>query len=140
MGFLDEFKGALIEGNQEFDLIPNGEYEAIIDNTSLDISKTPARLSLTYKIVTGEFKNRKVWSNYTMQGRGLGFLKKDMKTLGLDYSGVSKEEDVAKLMFSQVGRGVEIFIKQSEYNGKTYNNAYLNSAERLVKSDTGLLF
>lgn len=131
MSFQQMFNSASEESS--FEALPEGEYVAMIDNSSLDLTKKPARLSLTYKIVSGDFSGRKVFSNYNMEGRSLGFLKKDMKTLGVDYSNVKSEEDIAKLMFSQVGKGVKIFINQRDYNGKIYNNAYLNSAESLEK-------
>ena len=130
MSFKDEFsKTPAAEGGGSFELIPVGEYQAMIDDSWLDMTKTPPRLSLTYKIVDGEFKNRKLWANYTLSGQGFGFLKKDLKTLGADYSNVEGPEDVARLMFKNIGRGVQIYVAQKEWNGKTYNNAYLNKAE-----------
>lgn len=136
MSFQDEFNNASAGDNKTYELMPEGEYQAIIDDSQLDLTKSPARLSLTYKIVEGPHKNRKLWANYNMGGQGLGFLKKDMKTLGLDYAGVTSESDVAKLVFQAVGQGVTIFVNQKEWKGKTYNNAYLNKAEpRQSKND-----
>lgn len=129
MSFKDEFKSA-DTGIDDFEILPDGEYSAIIDNSSLDIQKEPARLSVTYKITEGKFQNRRVFTNYNLAGKGLGFLKKDMKTLGIDYSMVEKPEDVARLMFANIGQGVGIFVNSREYNGKKYNNAFLNSAEK----------
>lgn len=129
MAFQDDFNSAQEPEQKGFDLIPEGEYEAIIDDSSLDLTKTPARLSLTYKLIGTEHKNRKLWSNYNMAGQGLGFLKKDLKTLGLDYSNVKSEQDIAKLVFGRIGQGVTIYVAQKEWKGKMYNNAYLNKAE-----------
>lgn len=126
MSFADDFKKAEAESTG-YAVLPEGTYIAVIDNSSVDLTKKPAKLSVTYKIVEGEFKNRKVFGNYSMEGKGLGFLKKDMKTLGVDYSNVQSEQDIAKLMFGTVGAGVELYVNQREYNGKTYNNAYLNN-------------
>lgn len=128
MSFQDEFQKMEVESTGGFELLPEGEYEAMIADSSVDLTSTPAKLSVTYKIVEGEFKNRKVWGNYRLEGRGLGFLKKDMKILGIDYSKVKTEQDIAKLMFGHVGQGVTIYVNQKEWNGKTYNNTYLNSA------------
>jgi Protein of unknown function (DUF669) len=127
MSFLEEFKKIEAESSGGFELIPEGTYSAVIDNSTVDLTKSPARLSVKYKIVDGEFKNRVLFSNYNMEGKGLGFLKKDMKTLGIDYSNVQSEQDVAKLMFGMVGAGVEVYVNQREWNGKKYNGTYLNN-------------
>lgn len=52
------------EGNS-FDLIPPGDYDAIIEGADLKDTRagTGAFLALTFQIISGELKGRKIWEN-----------------------------------------------------------------------------
>lgn len=110
-----------------FSLLDEGEYDAEISEAKLDMSKTPARLSIVYDIINHErFEGRKVFGNYNLAGEGIGYLKKDLDTLGLSYADVGSEEDIAELFWDNLPMQVVIFVNQKEWQGKTYNNVYLN--------------
>lgn len=126
MDFKDLFKSEPEAEGKGFKTIPEGSYSAIIDSVSIDLTKTPHRISVTYVVLDSEFKGNKLFANYSLQGQGIGFLKKDLKALGLDYSNISKPEDLCTLLNSKVGIACAIFVKPREYNGKIYNGVYLN--------------
>lgn len=126
---MDNFKDAFQNQEEEsggFGLIDQGEYEAEISDVQLDMTKEPNRVTIEYTL-TDEYAGRKVWGNYNLEGRGIGFLKKDLKTLGLDYSEIDSPESILDLLATAMNYPVIVFINQKEWQGKTYNNVYLNA-------------
>ena len=113
-------------GGGSYGLIEKGTYEAEITDVQLDLNKEPARLTLEYTITQEPYVGRKGWSNYNLEGRGIGFLKKDMNTLGLDYSDITSPEDIMELVANSIGQQVVVYVGQKEWQGKMYNNFYLN--------------
>lgn len=138
MSFSDEFKSTEAEENS-FALIPEGTYLAELGDCKLDMTKTVATLTFVYTILDEDFKGRKMFGNYKLEGRGIGFLKKDLKQLNLNYDNVQSPEDLAALVWGAMPFKVELYCKHNESGGKTYANAYLNglsSAAPGAKSDT----
>lgn len=127
MDFSKEFKDTPAEESGGFSLIDTGTYEAEIVDCKLDITKEPARLTFVYQI-TGDpnYAGRKLFGNYQMAGRGIGFLKKDLTTLGLNFAEVGSPEDIASLVWDAMPLQVVIYVAQKEWQGKMYNNTYLN--------------
>lgn len=111
-----------------FALIAQGEYEAELTEAKLDLEREPAQITFVYQITQEPYIGRKLFSNYNLSGQGIGYLKKDLDTLGLDYSNVGSPEDIVSLIWDELPFTVEIFVNQKTAgNGKTYNNTYLNS-------------
>jgi hypothetical protein len=123
MSFKDLFDAANAEGG--FSVHPAGSFTAELTDAKIDLTKSPARITLIYQTDEG-----KLFANYNLQGQGLGILKRDMKTLELDYSNVQSEEDIAKLFWDRIAiapPSVTVDVTHREYQGKTYANVYLNS-------------
>jgi sporulation protein YlmC with PRC-barrel domain len=125
--FLKAFNDTPAEESTGFSLLPEGTYTATLGDCKLDMTKEPMQLSFVYDITEGEFRGRKLFSNYRLEGRGLGFLKKDLKQLSIDYSNVAKVEDLAAIVWERLPMKCEVYVNQKEYNGKVYNNTYLNA-------------
>lgn len=124
--FKSLFDSTPAEETTGYSLLPEGTYDAELSDCKLDMTREPMQLSFVYDITEGEFRGRKLFSNYRLEGRGLGFLKKDLKQLSIDYSTVSKVEDLAAIVWERLPMKCEVFVNQKEYNGKVYNNTYLN--------------
>jgi hypothetical protein len=140
MGFMDDFKSADEPASNDFEIVAEGDYVAQMTDVKIDATKTPARLSITLEITSGDFKNRKMWLNYNLQGQGLGFLKKDLKTLGIDYSNVKKEEDLASIIWDASPVFVEMAVVHKEWKGKMYANAYVNGRTSATTSSEDIPF
>ena len=126
--FKSMFNDAPAEADAGFSLLPEGDYSADLTDCKLDLTKAPAAITFIYTINDANFGGRKLFGNYRLEGRGLGFLKKDLKQLGIDYSNVSAPEDIARLVWDRLVIRCDIHVIQKEYNGKIYNNVYLNGA------------
>lgn len=127
----DEFKSLFQETapaeNQGFALVDVGTYEAELTECKLDMQKEPPRLSIWAQITNDErYEGKKLFINYQMGGQGISYLKKDLETLGLDYSDVGSPEDVAQIFFDNLPLQVVVYVSQKEYQGKMYNNTYIN--------------
>ncbi len=136
--FKSMFQETVAEESGGFSLIETGEYEAELTDCKLDMTKDVARLSLVYTITQDPYVGRKQFGNYQLEGRGIGFLKKDLATLGLDYSQIGSPEDIATLIWDAMPVNVVIFVNQKEWQGKIYNNAYLNSVADVPAHKTAM--
>jgi hypothetical protein len=132
MSFMNEFSQAEEAKSGEFELVPEGEYIAQVVDVKLDMTKAPARLSLTLEIANGNQMGRRLWTNYRLQGSGLGYLKKDLKLLKIDYSNVKKEEDLASIILDASPLFVRINVVHKSVGDKVYANAYI---EERVSAD-----
>lgn len=142
MSFLDDFMSAKDDA-PEFDLIPEGRHQVKAVEFKLDITKEPARATMVYEFA-GFLEGRKLWANYQLKGQGLGILKRDLKTLGVDISSIKSPEDMATKVWAILPMKVEITVKHNESKGKTYANGYLNRVlsqqEDSLKSHSELPF
>lgn len=104
--------------------IPMGEYRGLIYEAKIIETKTPAYVSIQWRIVDehSQYKNRTIFSNYQLTERGIPFLKQDLKVLDLP---ISSGKNLASDIQMLTGREAKIFIKPREYNGKTYYNCYI---------------
>lgn len=131
MDFQDEFKNTPEAESKGFSVLPEGDYQGQIDNCTLDMTKATPKITIVYKLL-GEYAGRKLFGNYNLAGQGLGILKKDLKQLGLDYSGVKKPEDLVELVWTAVNTKVDLHVKHRDFNGKTYESVYLNGKSGAV--------
>lgn len=115
--------------------IPNGEYSAVLDTYKIDESKEPARLSLTWKLATDDdFDGRYVFSTYQLNEKGIPFLKKDLRTLGVDEP---KANTLTKTLTNLCGVEALVGVKQRPHEGKMYYNVFVNDlAERAATKST----
>lgn len=128
---MDDFKALFHETAPAekggFALIDQGEYDAELTEAKLDLEREPAQISLVYQITEEPYVGRKLFSNYNLSGQGIGYLKKDLEILGLNYESVGSPEDIVQLIWDALPFQVRIFVNQKEAsNGKVYNNTYLN--------------
>jgi len=65
---LNGFNAADVEPSKAFDALPAGEYTAIITESAMNPTKagTGEYLKLTFEIVDGEHKGRKLWENLNL--------------------------------------------------------------------------
>jgi hypothetical protein len=124
MSFLDEWMKADDQAS-DFDLIPEGKHVVEAVEFKLDITKEPARATMVYSF-GGDLAGRRLWANYQLKGQGLGIMKRDLKTLGVDISTIKSVEDMANKVWAVLPLRVEITVKHNESKGKTYANGYLN--------------
>lgn len=72
---VEDFKG--------FDVIPKGKYSAIIENLELTNAKSSgaAMLSAVFTICEGEYSERKIFTNYMLEGNGMEYSLPRLKQL-----------------------------------------------------------
>lgn len=126
---------------QEFKPIDKGTYRAIIDNAKLDETKTPARLSINWKLISqGPFANRHVFSNYTMNEKGIPFLKSDLRTLGFPEV---TSKSLSKILADLERVEAMIFVKPNPKDDKMFYNVYINEvldSDQIKKLDNDEVF
>jgi hypothetical protein len=63
MAGLDGFDARTVEPNQGFDVLPAGEYDAVIVNSEVKATQAGdgRYLKLELQVLNGQFQNRKVW-------------------------------------------------------------------------------
>lgn len=72
MASLDGFNAAEVEPNAGFDVLPPGDYEAVIVASEMKQTSNGngQYLKLELQIVGGEYQNRKLWDNLNLHSSG----------------------------------------------------------------------
>jgi len=130
-----------LEDNNNFKPIPEGRYNATVENCTLEDVKhdnglvTKTKIRMCYALPNSK---RKLFQNFTFNDHSgtVKFLNWQLSTLGVDMGEVNlctSFEDAAHMaantLFKYVGSGVEVEVdvKHREYNGKIYENAVVHS-------------
>lgn len=114
--------------------ITEGTYTGFIDGAKIIETRTPPQATITWKIVSegpSEFANRLVFANYSLNEKGIPFLKSDLRKLG-------KEVTLATLrstLQSLIGLEAEIYVKPKVVGEKTFYSVYVN--DLLTKDTSG---
>ena len=114
--------------DSDYDDLPDGKYQAYVEEVSLGRSKGKGRLQLAWTLIvaTGNYKGRYIFHYNGMDTpKQREWLKKDLGRCGLDIKNLSDLEshDVLGKLLDVV---VEVTLKTSEWNGQTRQNNYIN--------------
>ena len=125
MTFGDTYKNAEPPEAKSFDALPKGEYTATLTHTTINLVDN--RLEWEFRVSDGEYANRKLWRNVPWDKEwGPGAIKGDVQTLGLDDSSIQDPADFQKILTPLWGKKFKLAVTTRDYNGKTYNNVYIN--------------
>lgn len=120
---------AHVKEAKEFGVIAEGEYTGFVLGAKLDETRMPPQVSIQWRLVDdGAFKNRHVFANYTMNDKGIPFLKSDM--LLMDIPNVTAKtlvNDLSKL----IGRSAKVYVKPKPKGDKIFYSVFIN--EHLTK-------
>jgi|CXWL01.1.fsa_nt_gi hypothetical protein len=115
---------------KEFDLLPDGEYEATLSKATLVAGSKGMQLDFEFRITNSEaYQNRRLWKSLYFYNKSEGnvkFVKTYMSILGASLSEAKSLENAAKKASELVGSCYKIKVYASEYNGKKKNEFYLN--------------
>jgi len=110
-----------------FDGIPSGDFEPlpvdryILKCVEATLGKSKAgkdKISTTFEIQDEEYKNRKVWHEFSLQEAAWFNLKNYFAAAKVDASGDIEFKNLPGMMLNTV---VSAFLEQSTYEGKTSN-------------------
>lgn len=110
---------------QEFRPFVKGKYTAKIDDAMLDLTSTPNRVTFKFKVTEGEYANRVLWRNISLDERGIPYLKQDLQKLHVETT-PQKEEDLGDILSQLTDKEISIFVKPNIVNDKQYDNVYIN--------------
>ncbi|MFQ5647331.1 MAG: DUF669 domain-containing protein [bacterium] len=122
----DEWDGMETPEKKEYEPIPNGKYQAVIDKAYMDEAKSSGAdlLQLELVIIAGKFKKRRLFKKSTLLTReNLRWLKDDLKKIEVAITPISKLDEQLDKFIDVV---VEVYVKNKEYQGKDYPNVYFN--------------
>ena len=118
------------EQKNEFEPIPEGNYQAVIFNVDCDLTKNPPTVSVQYKLEN----NRRVFQNFRFDDKGKKWIVWQMGELGLNEAAKrllphptqATPHDAAKSYVEAarqvLNKVVGIEITHREYNGKKYES------------------
>jgi len=101
----------------DFQALPAGRYTLKAEDAEVkSSSKGNSMIAITFKVVGGDYNNRKLWHNFTLTDKALPFLTRFLKAAGSD---VFNEEDVSGEAIAQalIGKVVSAYTEP----GKTIN-------------------
>ena len=116
-----------------YELLPDGEYVATLDDSQFDTTVTPKKLKVQYLVHDTKYGGRKLWQNFTFNEKSAKFLIWQMGVIGAHQ--VAKEagsEDeyytsLAKEVYRLVKENAKVLLEvtRREYNGKEYQNTII---------------
>lgn len=131
----ENFNALNANEDRKFEPVPTGTYQASLTNATLSAERTPPQVSLWYTLTEGEYANRKVFANFSLNEVGLAILKKELAKLG--YTATPKSlDDLAEQLTKLVGAEVEVYAKHRTYQKKDgtlgdAHNVYINTTASL---------
>lgn len=137
MGMFDQFADQYMEqkkADQEkggYKILTEGKYFARLDEVKCDLTGALAKFTCVYKVIQSEdgdfeFKGEMLFKNYSMSEKGAVWFMKDLEIMGVSIEGIDGPEKCHAEMNELAGKTAVLYCKPKEYNGKTYNNCYLN--------------
>jgi len=133
MSWKDEYKTETDyeDEKSDFEPLPEGVYHATITDAAFSVGGDYGdQVKLEYTVTDGDFSKRKVWANYRMEDKNSRkYFKIAMSRLAFDRETINDPTKLTGMLETCLSTPIELFVKQtvSKTNGKTYNNAYINS-------------
>lgn len=118
-----------------FETITEGTYIGFIDGAKVIETRDPAQVTITWKLVSegpSKFANRLVFANYSLNEKGVPYLKADLRKL------LGKPSTLATLrtdLTSLIGTEAEIYVKPKVVGEKTFYSVYLNDLISPIKKN-----
>ncbi len=111
-----------------FEALISGEYEARVIDAQARLTQAGKHMYVvTYEVLGGPNKGRKVWHNVVLSPENvnaLGFFFRTMAALGLSpqfFAGQPSDEDIVAALIDAAAH-VELTLDQREWNGTIRNN------------------
>lgn len=116
----EDFKTAVIPQKN----VPDGDYQAVIDSVEIKESQA-GNLILAWQlsIIDGDYIGRKLFLNNNLEGQYAWIAKQNLSFVGLD---VDSLMDLDNRLIEIVEKHINITVKTTVKDGKTYHNAYIN--------------
>ncbi len=128
----EEYENAPVE-EREFDAIPDGKYQVVVDRVELTASQTSNKPMLKWalKIIAPNHVGRLLWRNNMIASPdNIKWLKNDLNTCGLT---LKKLSDLPEQLESLLDRKIEVTVRTRGENQNIYLNKLIDSG----KPDSG---
>ena len=103
----------------DFEALPEERYDMEAVEAIMGVSQAGnKKVTVTFSVVDGEFKNRKIWHDFSLVQKAWSNLKNYFEAAGIETDGEINMEDLPSLM---QGTQVSGYVTQNEYNGKINN-------------------
>jgi len=124
---------SLWDEDEEYELLPEGVYSAVLNESKLDITGPDNVVTMVYKIVSSPGnENKKIWIRLKFNESAKKFVKWQTGVLGIGTelkecsTWNAAAEKCHEMLYSQMNKlKVELEVSHREHNGKTYENAIL---------------
>jgi hypothetical protein len=114
-------------GENKYADLPDGIYQAFINEVEIGESKKGNRLQLKWDLIAvapEEFKNRHIFRYSGLESKeNLEFLKRDLGRCGINLEKISELPNVLPELLDKV---VEVQLKTKTKGTESYQNSYIN--------------
>lgn len=123
------FDATQVAPSESFDLLPAGDYKAIITQSALNPLKSGGGLglALTFEVIEGEFKGRKVWAHLNVQHtneKAQNIAQRDLSAI-CHAVGVTKLTNTEALHSKPLGIKVKVKPEDGQYAAKNEIKGYV---------------
>lgn len=118
------------EAMGEYEVLPRGTYECVVDDTKFALSKEKKSpmLNLTLEVVGGDFDKRKLWHRIVLTPKTLGMVKAQLRVLGVEFPKKAQTWAQAAKWLNTIADGGTLIgaecnatVKIREYEGEKRN-------------------
>ena len=122
-----EFRAEQPEEKADFESVPDGKYQVIVEKVELAEAQTSGNpmLKWTLRVIAPKFVNRLMWRNSVITHNTLKYLKTDLHLCGLDLEKVS---DLPKHLKKLLDVKLEVTKKTKGENENIFFNRRIENA------------
>jgi hypothetical protein len=137
--FDQEWEQAEVETDKEYDALPDGKYQVVVDEVEIVESKAGnLQLKWQFGVFNGSHKGRKIWKyNGLEKTEHIEWLKKDIYTAGVE---VRKLSDLPGQLNQLLDRVLEVTLKTKGDFTNVYINKLVDAAGDDIPGDDDFPF
>jgi len=125
-----DYDGAEADSGRDFDPLPDGTYQVVVDEVELVWTKDRTRrmLKWTLRIISYPHEGRMVWKWNGIERDKLGWLKRDLAICGLTLDRLS---ELPRRLGSLLDVCLEVNVKTNKRDDREYQNCYFRKKLQL---------
>jgi|AntRauTorcE11897_2_1112592.scaffolds.fasta_scaffold00273_10 hypothetical protein len=108
--------------SKEFKPITPGRYNMEVEAAELTTLNDKEAIEVTFRIVEGDFRNRKIWHRLFLTEDALTYVVLFLQATGNEALADSDDMAEDKICSAVIGSTVSAYVKNKNYKGKVYSN------------------
>ena len=112
----------------DYDAVPPGKYQVVIENVALKYAESSGNPMLTWtlQVISSVCQDQRIWKNSVILPHTLGYLKKDLWRCGVE---LEKLNDLNNRLNELLDLRLEVTVKAKDGNTNVFFNRLIGTKE-----------